>query len=74
MVKLFFLMVSAAMGTTEGIVPEHLLVDAQAAVVEVDAGADDHQLIRLPDLQFELAIKPMCGAAGRVARTGRPSL
>ena len=66
MVKLFFLLVSAAMGTTEGIIPEHLLVDAQAAVVEVDAAADDHQLIRLPDLQFELAIKPMCGAAGRV--------
>jgi hypothetical protein len=66
MAKLLFLLISAAMGTTDGILPEHLLVDAQAAVVELDAVADDRQLIRLPNLQFELSLKPMCGAAGHV--------
>jgi len=66
MANLFFLLISAAMGTMDGILPGQLLVDAQAAVVEIDAVAEDRQLIKLPNLQFELAIKPMCGAAGRV--------
>jgi hypothetical protein len=66
MANLFFLLISAAMGTIDGILPEQLLVDAQAAIVEIDAVAEDRQLIKLPNLQFELAIKPMCGAAGRV--------
>jgi len=67
MANLFFLLISAAMGTMDGILPGQLLVDAQAAVVEIDAVAEDRQLIKLPNLQFELAIKPMCGAAGRPA-------
>ena len=66
MANLFFLLISAAMGTIDGILPEQLLVDAQAAIVEIDAVSEDRQLIKLPNLQFELAIKPMCGAAGRV--------
>lgn len=66
MASLFLLLISVAMGTIDGVSPEHLLVHAQAAVVEIDAVAEDRQLIELPNLQFELAIKPMCGAAGRV--------
>jgi hypothetical protein len=66
MANLFFFLVSAAMGTMDGILPGQLLVDAQAAVVEIDAVAEDRQLIKLPNLQFELAIRPTCGAAGRV--------
>jgi hypothetical protein len=66
MANLFFLFISTAMGTIDGILPEQLLVDAQAAIVEIDAVAEDRQLIKLPNLHFELAIKPMCGAAGRV--------
>jgi hypothetical protein len=63
---LFFLIIGAAVGTVDDVLPERLLVDAQAAVVEIDAVANDRQLIRLPSLQFALAIKPLCGATGRV--------
>ena len=66
MANLFFLLISAAMGTMDGILPGQLLVDAQAVVVEIDAVAEDRQLINLPNLQFELAIKPTCAAAGRI--------
>jgi len=64
--NLLFLLISAAMGTLNGISPAQLLVDAQAATVEIDAVAEDRELIELPNLRFELAIKPMCGATGRV--------
>jgi hypothetical protein len=64
--NLFFLLIGAAVGTIDGILPEQLLVDAQAAIVQIDAVSEDRQLIKLPNLQFELAIKPLCGAAGRV--------
>jgi len=66
MANVLFLLIGAAMGTMDGVLPGQLLVEAQAAVVEIDAVADDRQLIKLPNLQFDLAIKPMCGAAGRV--------
>ena len=66
MANLFFLIFGAAVGTVDGILPERLLVDAQAAVVEIDPVPNDRQLIRLPNLQFALAIEPLCGATGRV--------
>jgi hypothetical protein len=66
MAKLFFLIIGAAVGTIDGTLPERLLVDAQAAVVEIDPSADDRKLIKLPNLQFPLTIQPLCGATGRV--------
>jgi len=66
MAKLFFLIIGAAAGTVSSILPERLLVDAQAAVVEIEPVANDRQLIALPNLEFSMAIDPQCGATSRV--------
>jgi len=66
MVKLIFFLISAASGAAEGDLAERLHVDAQAAVVEIDPIPNNRQLIRLPMLQFPLALEPVCGATARV--------
>jgi len=66
MVSLGFLVIIAAMGALEGDSPDRLLVEAQAAVAEINPVAGDRQLLALPTLRFSLAIEPRCGATARV--------
>ncbi len=66
MTNLFFFLITAATSAPDGNLPGQLLVDTQAAVIEIDAVAGNRQLITLPSLRFELAIRAICGAAGRV--------
>jgi hypothetical protein len=66
MVKLIFSLITAATGVAASFLPESLHVDAQAAVVEIEPVSDSRQLIRLPKLQFSLALEPVCGTNSRV--------
>jgi len=61
-----FLLFGATMGVVDGYLPGRLLVDAQAAVVEIDPISNNRQLINLPMLQFPLALEPLCGSTARV--------
>jgi len=54
-----FLLFGATMGVVDGYLPGRLLVDAQAAVVEIDPISNNRQLINLPMLQFPLALEPL---------------
>lgn len=66
MVKLIFALITAATGAAASFLPESLHVDAQAVVVEIEPISDSRQLIRLPKLQFSLALEPVCGTNSRV--------
>ena len=61
-----FLLIGTTMGIADGYLPGRLLVDAQAAVVEIDPISNNRQLINLPMLQFPLALEPLCGSIARV--------
>jgi len=61
-----FLLFGATMGIADDYLPERLLVDAQAAIVDIDPISNNRQLINLPMLQFPLAIEPLCGSTARV--------
>lgn len=66
MVKLIFVLIGAATGAAAGFLPERLHVDAQAPVVEIGPISDSRKLIRLPKLQFSLALEPVCGTNSRI--------
>ena len=60
-----FLLFGATMGIADDYLPERLLVDAQAAIVDIDPISNNRQLINLPMLQFPLAIEPGYGQSKR---------
>lgn len=66
MVIEIFLLFGSTTGIAGGDLSDRLLVDAQAAVVEIDSVSNNRQLIALPTLQFSLVLEPVCAATAHI--------